>query len=322
MDSGPSNVQSVNKTEPWAEQKPFLTYGMNIAKQQFNSNGPLYYPNSTVADFSPEQSAALTGIANRAASGSPLNAAAQGQALRTINGDYLDAGNPHLQAMISRTYDAMRPKFDAQFSNSGRYGSGAHQAALSDAVAGAAVPMAYQDYATERQNQLSQTNAAPALAGTDYTDLQALLQAGQMQTGQTQAQTTADVQKWNWEQQLAANKLAQYMQMVQGNYGGTSTTTQPVSSNPLAGILGLAGTLGSAALIGSDRRIKENIRQIGTAENGLPIYRFNYRGDPRTTVGVMAQDVEKVRPEVVHEIDGIKMVDYGALFPLDQTEVN
>lgn len=89
---------------------------------------------------------------------------------------------------------------------------------------------------------------------------------------------------------------------------------QQQSTNAMLG--GLFG-LGSSALGGwafggfkSDIRTKENIYRIGSANNGIGLYLFNYIGDPRPQFGLMAQEVEKVRPNAVYEIDGIKHVDY------------
>lgn len=81
-----------------------------------------------------------------------------------------------------------------------------------------------------------------------------------------------------------------------------------------------AGTIGSVAgkalsLFGmSDRRLKEDIEQVGHYENGLPMYEFRYKGDPQKWRGVMADDVEKVRPETVRTtLDGFKAVNYSML---------
>lgn len=79
------------------------------------------------------------------------------------------------------------------------------------------------------------------------------------------------------------------------------------------GLLGAGTTLGAAAIYASDRRIKTDITQIGMLDNGLPIYKFRYKGGESLHVGVMAQDVEQVNPDAVIEIDGIKHVNYGAL---------
>ena len=62
----------------------------------------------------------------------------------------------------------------------------------------------------------------------------------------------------------------------------------------------------------SDRRLKRDIRRVGTLENGLPIYRFNYVWSPRVHVGLMADEVIRVHPEAVSEnADGYKFVNYA-----------
>ena len=81
------------------------------------------------------------------------------------------------------------------------------------------------------------------------------------------------------------------------------------------GVLGSVAQGAGAALtayaLGSDIRIKENISQVGSLDNGLPVYLFNYKGNKTPQIGLMAQDVEKVNNEAVVEIDGIKHVYYG-----------
>jgi len=64
----------------------------------------------------------------------------------------------------------------------------------------------------------------------------------------------------------------------------------------------------------SDRRLKHDIKKIGEADNGLPIYTFKYKGDEhhQTHVGFMADEVEKKNPEAVGlDPSGYKTVDYN-----------
>jgi hypothetical protein len=81
-------------------------------------------------------------------------------------------------------------------------------------------------------------------------------------------------------------------------------------------------SLGSAGIAKSDIRTKENIEHIGWLPNGLPVYTYNYkpefRDDPFAGhgkhIGVMAQEVELVKPEaVITDADAYKMVNYGLL---------
>ena len=64
----------------------------------------------------------------------------------------------------------------------------------------------------------------------------------------------------------------------------------------------------------SDIRLKTDITQIGTAENGLPIYSYSYIGSDAVFSGVMAQDVLMHTPEAVVTMPGgFYAVDYGML---------
>lgn len=85
-------------------------------------------------------------------------------------------------------------------------------------------------------------------------------------------------------------------------------------ADPFATILGAA----APALIGtfSDRRLKENIERVGTHERTqLPIYKFSYIKTPdKQFIGVMADDVEKKYPDMVHTMpNGFKAVNYDGL---------
>lgn len=81
----------------------------------------------------------------------------------------------------------------------------------------------------------------------------------------------------------------------------------------------LGGLLGGAAsaytAFGSDRRLKENIREVGVDQRtALTLYEFNYKADPdKKYIGVMADEVELVYPEAVTEKDGFKAVYYDML---------
>jgi hypothetical protein len=82
----------------------------------------------------------------------------------------------------------------------------------------------------------------------------------------------------------------------------------------------MGGVLGAGAgLIRSDRRSKEKVDRIGTvfaydeeaARRKLPVYEWQYKDDPSETrhVGPMAQDVEKIDREAVHDIGGVKHIE-------------
>lgn len=89
----------------------------------------------------------------------------------------------------------------------------------------------------------------------------------------------------------------------------------------LGGLGGLAA--GGAKLWAlSDRRLKENIVQVGVHEaTGLPLYEFSYLNSQTRYRGVMADDVAKVAPEAVRrEERGFDSVNY-ALLGIEMVEV-
>lgn len=77
-------------------------------------------------------------------------------------------------------------------------------------------------------------------------------------------------------------------------------------------LLGAGAQLGSAAFMFSDRRLKSNIKRVGTHATGVGIYDYTMMGMPQR--GVIAQEVQQVRPDLVkRHANGFLMVDYGGL---------
>ncbi|WP_249156708.1 tail fiber domain-containing protein [Bradyrhizobium sp. KB893862 SZCCT0404] len=110
----------------------------------------------------------------------------------------------------------------------------------------------------------------------------------------------------------AAQNLQNFFNIIgSNNWGGTQTgtsTSTPSTWSTIGSALGMGASLFKL----SDRRLKTDIRCIGAADNGLPIYTFRYINDPKGELhmGFMAQDVEKVRPEAVSKVGGVMAVNY------------
>ena len=83
----------------------------------------------------------------------------------------------------------------------------------------------------------------------------------------------------------------------------------PISQGLGAAQAGL-GILGNLMTM-SDREAKENIKAVGKTFDGQVIYRFNYKGDPRTQIGLIAQEVERKHPDAVGHSGGYRTVDYA-----------
>lgn len=80
----------------------------------------------------------------------------------------------------------------------------------------------------------------------------------------------------------------------------------------MANFMGGLGNIASTAFMFSDRRLKRNIKRVGTHAIGVGIYEYDMGGYRQR--GVMAQEVQAVRPDLVKRHDnGYLMVNYGAL---------
>lgn len=376
--SAPATTTTTSKTEPWSGQQPYLHDVFAKAQGQYNTGVPSYFPGSTVTPFASETEQAMAMQADRARSGSPIMAAGNQQLTDTLQGNYLESNpafsllnsnaqgdylnkNPYIDQTVDRALGKVRGSLDSQFAQGGRYGSGLHQTALAGVYGDTAASMYGQNYANERQNQLGATNAmgqlygdertkqlqsmmfAPQMANQDYVDAQQLAAVGGAKEGMSQANLTEQLNRWNFDQNKYSDALAKYSQLVQGNYGGSgsSTSTSPTNSNSAASGLGGAlsgamlggslyasglipsalmsggmasglGALGGLAML-SDRRYKKDIKAVGKMDNGLTVYSYRYKMGGPVTMGVMADEVKQVIPEAVQTVNGVDFVNYGRL---------
>jgi len=133
---------------------------------------------------------------------------------------------------------------------------------------------------------------------------------GAQKRAMTQAVIDRDMDRYQYQATAPQQQLANYMKMVTGNYGGTTTQTSPGPSglDQAAKVVGIMGTIAGM----SDARMKENIEFDGTWK-GHNVYTYNFKGSNTRSRGVMAQEIEITRPDAVMEIEGIKHVNYGIL---------
>ena len=139
--------------------------------------------------------------------------------------------------------------------------------------------------------QLGSGAQAAGLAGA-----QAQLAAGstEQQTGQASLQALYNQFQ---QQQAYPFQIAQFLSNI-------ATGTGALSGNTTTGT-----TQGGGGFF-SDERLKENVEQVGKTNDGQNIYRYNYKGDPRSQIGLIAQEVAQDHPEAVGQKDGYLTVDY------------
>ena len=84
-------------------------------------------------------------------------------------------------------------------------------------------------YDRERTNQMRSMMFAPEMAAADYNDINALMGIGSNIDARNQALANQATQDWNFEQQLPFAWLGNYMNAISGNYGSTTTSTNPAA---------------------------------------------------------------------------------------------
>ena len=235
--------------------------------------------------------------------------------------------DPFTQSVVDPTRAALqqdqgqqRAQQQAQQIKSGAFGgdrAGLERANLARqqnlGMAQAIAPLYSQGYQTGVQTAAGQQ-------GVISSDLQRKLAAGQQVAGLGTGAQGAALQ--GAQQQLAAGTAeqqtqqadltAQYQQFLQQQ--GFPYQQAQFLANIAMGTGALSGsTTTTQAPTGffSDRRLKHDVHEIGETHDGQPIYSYKYKGDDKTQIGLMAQDVEKHHPEAVGVMGGYKTVDYG-----------
>jgi hypothetical protein len=94
--------------------------------------------------------------------------------------------------------------------------------------------------------------------------------------------------------------------------GAASGAAAGSAFGPYGAVVG--GVVGGAAgYFASDERLKENITDTGLNHRGVRIVDFNFKGQIDRIRGVLANEVEKIMPELVLSLNGIKHVNYDKL---------
>lgn len=113
----------------------------------------------------------------------------------------------------------------------------------------------------------------------------------------------------NFLQQLSGlTGLGQNAGQIISGAGGQNTTQGPSTASKIFSTIGAIGS------IFSDRATKCDIEKVAEFDDGLGVYKFRYLGDDEIRVGVMADEVEIIRPWALGPMVGpFRTVNYAAL---------
>lgn len=334
-----SSESTTQQTQnPWGPAIPGLTNLINRVSGQVNNAG-----------LNPVQSNAIDALQKNASQGNPWANQIGDLAGGLLGGgtdrtgvandayadyqrrlsSYADGSNldpmsaPGMRGVLDTIRGDVGQSVNGMFAGAGRDLSGKHVQSLSRGIAqGEAAPLLDQ-YNRNVQNQLG---AAGSLygAGNATTGLLSNLDqtrignqmAGVGMTGEALnaknygANSTLELEAQRW-----GIPIQQYAQLAGilgplGQLGGTQSGTQS-GSQQMSGAQQFGLIAGGLGKLFSDRRLKDDIEQVGTLYDGTPVYRFRYVNDNTMRIGLMADDVEKYAPEAVAEVEGFKTVDYA-----------
>ena len=192
---------------------------------------------------------------------------------------------------------------------------------LNRAQADAAAKASSGAYDAERSRMLGAAGTAaglfPQLQAADYRDIEAMGQAGAGWDRQNQARIDADIARYNYDSNKDWNYINRYLASLNAGYpGGEMSGTVRGSAMPSTREPDYLGALLSGASMAlpfmfSDERLKEDIEPVGSLDDGQTVYSYRLKGDPRTQIGLLAQEVERRHPDAVtRHPTGMRMVDY------------
>jgi len=225
--------------------------------------------------------------------------------------DFAQQGQDIQNALFQSSMYNLQPQFDEENTRFNDYLSNRGIPLNSDAYT-----KALRNLRRDRGNQLNQLGLQATLAGTQEQDRLVRLAEAQRAARLAESGSATqgiDMGLFGNVAGIDAGGITSGQEGAQNAYNlSRFQDSQGRRSAALTeGIKGGA-SIGGAALLASDITLKENIKSVGK-ENGFNIYEFNYIGNPQRYIGVMAQEVQKTRPDAVLEKDGYLAVDYGKI---------
>lgn len=203
------------------ELKPLATAytkkAMNLSDQPFNS-----YTDQRYADLNNVQNLGLGMAMNRALGGSQTIANAESGLNEMMAGGV----NPYLGAMYDQAAGKVANSVNSNFSQAGRFGSGAHSAALTEGLGNMATNLYGGAYENDQARRMQAMGMAPQFGNMAYQDAAQLMNAGQTMQDQDQQNLDFAYQQFSDEQNKPYKDLASMAGVFGTNLGGSSTTTQ------------------------------------------------------------------------------------------------
>jgi len=111
-----------------------------------------------------------------------------------------------------------------------------------------------------------------------------------------------------FSQQLASQQPSRWSTALAG---GATGAAAGASAGPWGAAIG--GVVGAGVGYFSTRELKHGIEKVGESPSGLNIYEFSYINDTARYRGVIAEEIEAVKPEAVKKVGAFKAVNYDLI---------
>lgn len=275
---GTQTTQTIQKADPWAGQQPYLQDVFANAQKLYQTQQPQYYPGQTVAQPGAGTLQAQQYLTNLANTALPQYGSTVQQASTSALNAPNVQNNPYLQSAIEAAINpavrgfqtAVMPTIRADFGTGENYGSsrrgvatGLASEALANNIFKTASTMGSEAYGQGLEAQSRALALTPQTIAAMQQPAVTMDTVSQQQQAYQQDLINEAMQRWNFEQTSPWQSLTQYQNLIQGNYGGSSTgeltSPAPKSNKALSAVGGAA----AGAAIGSV------IPGVGTAVGAL-----------------------------------------------------
>ena len=255
-----SGGSSTTTTAPWKGQEPYLKAGFGEAARLYGQGVPGYYPGQTTA--APGVGELQGWMGTQRYIGGPRAGAQQAAAESAMIGGLsggvnTQAFNPMISAMGRQVQGQLQNQILPGIRESLVYhqpgGSTRGNLEQNKAIASAvqsgltnkAAEMYGGAYESAQDRATKWGSMYPSIMSAPVSMYGALGQVGGEMREAQQRGIDADMHRYQYAANAPQQALANYMNMIQGNYGGTTAAPRPGG-----GIGGALGSLASAALMG------------------------------------------------------------------------
>lgn len=289
MGSTKTTTKSKNTStnSAWAPAQPHLQAGVNGLGDWMQGQGATSYQGPRVADLS---SQTQQGVDRLMASPGANRASAYYN--DSLDGKWLDAGNPYMERLQGAVRDSVMPSINSTFSANGLFGSSAHQGTIARELGNAMASPLFNAYEAERNRQ---QQSAGALPGVDQIISGNYLQGGNVIDQHAQALLDANRQQFEDDRAAPVRGILQAMPTLSGVGGqfGTQTSsgTQTNTTRPSVGQQILGGAMMGASVLAAPYTGGASLGGLGAGASMMGGGGQSIGGSMFSSLGNMAQGV-------------------------------